>query len=43
MSSPTTDFVLNKKIGKVVKREKRERVNYELFTTRTWQILLSFF
>ena len=43
MSSPTTEFVLNKKLGKFVRREKKEKINYDVFTTRTWQILLSFF
>lgn len=43
MSRPTTEFVLNKKLGKFVKRETRQNVNYEIFETRQWQILLSFF
>lgn len=43
MSRPTTGFVMNKKLGRFVKRETREKVNYEAFATRTWQILLSFF
>ena len=37
------DYTFDKRIDKYIRRETHERVDYDLYTTRQWVILIAFF